>query len=676
MTEILYIPASKLSVSPLNVRKSQDPVADAQLRADIIARGVLQNLIGVPKARRKGHYEITAGGRRLTQAQAAIAAGELPADYVIPVKPMADVGDAQEASLAENFQRLKMSPTDECIAFLHATQRDGQTPAEVARRFGLTERFVLGRMRLAKLADVVFDALRDGKISLDIAMAYATTSDTARQQAVYEQLSRGGYGINAYTVRRMVQEGGCRGTDPRARLVGREVYEAAGGRIDADLYDDAGGETWLDTELLDRLVTEKLACFASDTRDAMGLAEVRVVGDSADIWSEARALQTIKLDSPALDDEAQARVAVIEQEIEELQTTAGEGGLSDEQQARYDGLGVERERLLAPMPTISDEQKSSAIGFVYLSRDGSLQLHQDFYGKLVEAPAPGAPAQDAVADERSPSSEGLAGVAEEPKAKGLSKRLTDELAHQKTELVALHVASDPHFALMLGTFVMVDKVVCRYADQDGSLLPSTLACRTPESALSDFKSGTQAAERWTELESTLDRSWAELVTPIERFEAFRALDDDMRAAWFGWAVARTLIPTAYGETGDIFISHVGEQLEIDVAAWWRPTALNYFDRAPKHVTLDAIDRVGGPELRHRYALAKKGDLATTAEKLFRGDSLIEADAKERALAWVPTEMSFSARLDASNPAVEVAHLGDEASDTGAMHNPDTFADAA
>jgi ParB family chromosome partitioning protein len=674
MTEILYIPASHLSVSPLNVRKSQDPVADAQLRADIVARGVLQNLIGVPKARKKGHYEITAGGRRLTQTQAAIAAGELPADYVVPVKPMADVGDAQEASLAENFQRLKMSPTDECIAFLHATQRDGQTPAEVARRFGLTERFVLGRMRLAKLADVVFDALRDGKISLDIAMAYATTSDTARQQAVYEQLSRGGYGINAYTVRRMVQEGGCRGTDPRTRLVGREVYEAAGGRIDADLYDDAGGETWLDTELLDRLVTEKLVCFASDTRDAMGLAEVRVVEDSADIWSEARALKTIKLDVPTPDDEAQARVAVIDQEIEQLQATVEEGGLSDEQQARYVGLGVERERLLAPMPSISDEQKSSAIGFVYLSRDGSLQLHQDFYSK--PEPAPGTAADDAVGDERSGFSEGSAGATEEPKAKGLSKRLTDELAHQKTELVALHVASDPHFALLLGTFMMVDKVTHRHADQDGNLLPTTLACRTPESTLSDFKSGTQAAERWTELESALDRSWAELPTPIQRFEAFRALDDDMRAAWFGWAVARTLIPTGHGEPGDIFISHVGDQLEIDVAAWWRPTALNYFDRAPKQVTLDAIDRVGGPELRHRYALAKKGDLAATAEKLFRGDSLIEADAKERALAWVPTEMSFSSGLMPSNAAVEATAPDGKLPDTDSIQNRDSYADAA
>lgn len=61
----ILVLASKLTKSPTNVRKTSDPSADAQLEANIAQRGILQNLVGVPIARKKGHYRITAGGRRL-----------------------------------------------------------------------------------------------------------------------------------------------------------------------------------------------------------------------------------------------------------------------------------------------------------------------------------------------------------------------------------------------------------------------------------------------------------------------------------------------------------------------------------------------------------------------------------------------------------------------------------
>lgn len=50
----ILVAAANLSKSPSNVRKSSDAVADAQLEANIAAKGVRQNLIGVPVARKKG----------------------------------------------------------------------------------------------------------------------------------------------------------------------------------------------------------------------------------------------------------------------------------------------------------------------------------------------------------------------------------------------------------------------------------------------------------------------------------------------------------------------------------------------------------------------------------------------------------------------------------------------
>ena len=65
---IQSIPLKKLVPSPRNVRKVSDAIADAQLKADIAARGLLQNLV-VRKATR-GKFEVEAGGRRLAQLQA------------------------------------------------------------------------------------------------------------------------------------------------------------------------------------------------------------------------------------------------------------------------------------------------------------------------------------------------------------------------------------------------------------------------------------------------------------------------------------------------------------------------------------------------------------------------------------------------------------------------------
>ena len=61
----ILVPAANLTKSPGNVRKASDAFADAQLEANIAAKGVRQNLIGVPVSRKKGHYRIIAGGRRL-----------------------------------------------------------------------------------------------------------------------------------------------------------------------------------------------------------------------------------------------------------------------------------------------------------------------------------------------------------------------------------------------------------------------------------------------------------------------------------------------------------------------------------------------------------------------------------------------------------------------------------
>lgn len=84
------------------------------------------------------------------------------------------------------------------------------------------------------------------------------TSDQEIQARVYEQASSGYYAPSADSIRRMVLSGTVRGSDARARLVGRETYISAGGRIERELFDDDDSESWVDVALLETLASEEM----------------------------------------------------------------------------------------------------------------------------------------------------------------------------------------------------------------------------------------------------------------------------------------------------------------------------------------------------------------------------------------------------------------------------------
>src|SRR3546814_9280038 len=72
----------------------------------------------------------------------------LPKGYEVTCLVLEDDAEiAVETSLAENFHRLAMNPADEAQAFA-ALIDAGASTEDVARRFGLTVRFVEGRLRL------------------------------------------------------------------------------------------------------------------------------------------------------------------------------------------------------------------------------------------------------------------------------------------------------------------------------------------------------------------------------------------------------------------------------------------------------------------------------------------------------------------------------------------------
>src|SRR6185312_13746798 len=133
---IRTIPLNKLVSSPRNVRRSSDPQADVELKADIEARGLLQNLVVTSVKKPKGCFAVEAGERRRQALQALADDGKLATDHQVSCL-VVDSAAGQESSLAENFQRLAINPADECLAF-QALIEQGSDPEAIARRFGLT----------------------------------------------------------------------------------------------------------------------------------------------------------------------------------------------------------------------------------------------------------------------------------------------------------------------------------------------------------------------------------------------------------------------------------------------------------------------------------------------------------------------------------------------------------
>ena len=171
------IKLAMLRLSPINVRTAEDKALGIEpLAADITARGVLQNLLITPVAKPRGMFEVFDGGRRLRALLLMAANGVIDAaTYDVPVMVLkADDNALSETSLAANFHQLKLTPAEECRAFLHFLGNDGDIDA-VATRFGQTRRFIEGRLRLASLAEPIFDALAKGEITLDHAKAYGCT---------------------------------------------------------------------------------------------------------------------------------------------------------------------------------------------------------------------------------------------------------------------------------------------------------------------------------------------------------------------------------------------------------------------------------------------------------------------------------------------------------------------
>src|SRR5437868_5680736 len=104
------IEVKKLEKSPQNARRTATKAAMEEMKASLLAHGLMQNLVVADAG--NGDYRVIAGGRRLAALRELQEEGRLPETHSVPCQIVTDE-HALEMSLAENTVRLAMHPADE-----------------------------------------------------------------------------------------------------------------------------------------------------------------------------------------------------------------------------------------------------------------------------------------------------------------------------------------------------------------------------------------------------------------------------------------------------------------------------------------------------------------------------------------------------------------------------------
>src|SRR6266478_3912822 len=255
------IPFNKLVLAQSNVRRTKAGISIEDLAEDIARRSLLQSLnvrpISDAEGQETGMFEVPAGGRRYRALELLVKQKRLAKTAPVPciVSDSTEI-TAEEDSLAENVHRVALHPLDQFRAF-QALREQGRSEEDIAAIFFVSVNVVKQRLRLATVSQALLDVYANDGMSLEQLMAFSITADHARQEQVWESINKSGYD-EPYQIRRLLTERAVRASDKRARFVGLAAYEAAGGNVLRDLFEEDGGGWLEDVALLERLVADKL----------------------------------------------------------------------------------------------------------------------------------------------------------------------------------------------------------------------------------------------------------------------------------------------------------------------------------------------------------------------------------------------------------------------------------
>jgi ParB family chromosome partitioning protein len=626
------IPFNKLALSQANVRRVKAGVSIEELAEDIARRTLLQSLTVRPAlgadGAETGMFEVPAGGRRFRALELLVKQKRMAKTQPVPCVVRTD-GLAAEDSLAENLQRVALHPLDQFRAF--QTLRDsGLGEEEIAARFFVAASVVRQRLKLASVSPKLLDAYADDAITLEQLMAFTVASDQARQEQVWDVLARS-YNKEPYHIRRQLTEGAVRASDKRARFVGIAAYEAAGGVVMRDLFQQDDGGWLQDPALLDRLVAEKLQTSTAAIA-AEGWKWIDVAVELP--YGHGSGLRRLAGEAAALSDDERASHDALRAEYDKLEAEHAEAEeLPDAVDQRLGEIESALEAFDA-RPAIYDPAELARAGvFVSIDADGRLSVERGYVRPADEAPvhaepeagneAPESPEgertiQRAVITIGGEPSPAAPSPEEDDGIKPLADRLVTELTAHRTLALRDALALDPDTAFLAVLHALCLKAFYRHVEE---------SCLEIEAKSASF--GTQAAGlNDTASAKAIDarhQSWAKQLPrePADLWDALMGFDADSRAALFAHcaslAVNAVHEPWNRRPRGIAHADRLAQAVNLDMAAaGWAPTIDNYLGRVTKARILEAVHEAKGEASAQLIDHLKKPEMAKEAERLLAG----------------------------------------------------------
>jgi|SRR5579883_1759037 len=624
-TQPQLIAVNRLEKSPLNARKTQVTIGMEELKASLLAHGLMQNLVVTDQG--DGTYRVIAGGRRLEAIHSLQTEGKLPDDFAVPCQ-IVTAEHALEMSLAENTVRLAMHPADQFEAFA-ALIEQGQSAAEVAHRFGVEESLVLKRMKLARVAPELLAEYRSEGMTLECLMAYTLTDDHRKQLKVFKSL-QSWQKDDPDAIRAALTEKMVEASDKLARFVGLDAYVAAGGSTHADLFSE---EVYLEKPaLLHKLAGEKLESIRREM-EAEGWVWVEINPErDYDAIHRCGRLKPQLIGVPAELIERKSQLDAELSDIEHALADTESDELLEQQNAVHDRLD-EVERQLAAYVGFDATQKRLAGCFVSIGRDGSLCLDKG----LVK------PEDRKIVARVLGEDEGITKAIKAKPKDALPESLRRDLAVDRLQVAKVAIAGHPAIALDLLAFQVASAMLGRQKAIDGPNaefhLPKPGKEREPALADHDLDA----------IRKSLPIGWLKGKTEAARFEAFSTLPQESRFALLAYCVAQTLQPklgpseaedaTAY----DVALSKTG----VPVTASWRPSKANFFSRINREQLLLVSREVLGEPWAISHRDDKKSLLVDQLDRAFANPdkSGRTLEQTEKLKHWLPKGMSFDLGIE-------------------------------
>ncbi|ASY61454.1 ParB/RepB/Spo0J family partition protein [Sinorhizobium sp. CCBAU 05631] len=603
MTETIIVPLNKLDVDPKNVRKSYRAEGIIELAANIKAEGLLQDPV-VRKGDKKGRYFVTVGQRRLAALNHLAENGDVAKDAPIQCK-LREGSNAEAVSLAENVMREPMSAADQLVSYTKMAD-GGMTIAEIAARFGTTETMVRKRLALGRVSPVLMELYRAEKMTLDQLSAFTITDDHEAQERVWNDLPS--YNRYAQNIRHALTGEGVRASDKRVQFLGGlDAYEAAGGAVKRDLFDDNGGGFAVDIVKLDSLVAEKLEAEAEKVR-AEGWKWVEI---TADLSHETLHGYGRRYPQPVdLSEEDQAELDRLTAEYDELAEQINADAADDEAEARLEELDKRIDALRDRGEAYEPEAYEIGGTIVTLGYNGAVRIERG----LVR------PEDDPRRKAAGVKQDGEDGEADVGKPRiSHSAALIEDLTAQKTAALRIELANNPDIALAAVVHVMLLGVLgSAYGYGTQSALQISVTCEHLEASMKK----PDANQALAELES-MRENWGHQL-PGNSADLWEwclncSREELLVLLAFGAANSVNAVQKPhdyYGKAGREHANQLGRALNVDMKKWFEPTSEAYFSQIKKKSIEAVISEVKGEEAASSVrAAGKKAEAVAIAERL-------------------------------------------------------------